>query len=113
MRVPPGNAVLGEHHAGILSQERRGLLGKSAEQVGLQGDENKILQSEAGGALGGAHPPADRVLAVNQGYPLVAHRLKMRAARDDRDVVPGRRELRSEMAANRARAEYADLHSES
>ena len=87
--------------------------GESAEQVGFQGDENKILQSQLGRARGRAHPPADGLVAVDERYPVVAHRLQVRAARDDRHVVPARGELRSEMPADRACAENADPHLDS
>ena len=38
-----------------------------------------------------------------QGEPLLAHGREMRAARDERDIVPGRRESRAEIAADGAR----------
>ena len=92
------------------ADERRAGGGEIAERVGLQRDEDKILQPEARRVGQRAHPAADGALAVDQRYPLVAHRFQMRAARDHRDLVAARGELRGDVPADRAGAEYADLH---
>jgi len=68
------------------------------------------LQTEARYARQRAHAAANRLVAVDQRYPLVAHRFQMRAARDHRDVVAARGELGGDVAADRAGAEDADLH---
>src|SRR5574341_2665181 len=109
--VPPRNAVLGENHRRILAQERESGIRKDPERVRLQGDENKILQTHFFRRIRSSDAAAYHLFTMNQRYPLVAHRVEMRAARHHRHVVPAGGELGRDVTADRAGAEYADSHS--
>jgi len=104
--VPPGDPVLREYHRGVGTEQRPGGVGEDAEQVGLQRDEDRVLHPDALGA----HRSRDDFVTVEQLHTPVFHRLQVRAARDDRDVVPGRGEPGGEVAADRAGAENAYTH---
>jgi hypothetical protein len=111
LRVPPGNAVLHEHEQRIRPRKRRRRLGKRAQPGRFCRDKHHILRSEVGRPVARPHTPRKRALAMPQCNAAGAQRVEIGPARHGRHVVPRRRQLRGEVAADRARAEHAYPHS--
>jgi hypothetical protein len=74
-------------------------------------DKHHILRSEVGRPVARPHTPRKRALAMPQCNAAGAQRVEIGPARHGRHVVPRRRQLRGEVAADRARAEHAYPHS--
>ena len=76
----------------------------------LQSDDHAVLHPEFGGIVRAGRMRDDLLVAFQEPHAVLAHRLEVRAARDEADVRAGLRKLDAQIAADRAGAEDADLH---
>ena len=76
----------------------------------LHGHQHGVLRPEIGRPVGGLHRRHDLLVAGEQREAARADRFEMCAARHDGNLVAGRRQSRREIAADGARAEYANPH---
>ena len=80
--------------------------------VRLHGEDDHVLRPSLGEASGGLDARGDVVGAVGHREPHApgADRLQVRAARDERHVLAGDRELDADVSADRAGTDDAEFH---
>ena len=90
-------------HAAQARQHRRNL-------VRLEPDDHDILDPERRRIFMRGDLHAEGLRRAGERQSALAHGLQVRAARHHPGLEPGAREVRGDHAANRAGADYADLH---
>ena len=108
--VPPGNAVLGEHDGGVVTEQRFQPVGERGDAGRLQGADDDILRAEIGRVVGGLHAGLELIAAHAQRQAVVPHGRQMRPAHHAGNLVAGARQPHRQMAADGARAENTDAH---
>ena len=109
VEVPPRHAVLRWHHRRLGPQQWPHALDDASDLVRLQRQDHVVLHARLGRVFDAARA-CDAALAVDQQRHAVRlHRRQVRAARDQRHVLARERELRAEVAADRARSIDGDL----
>jgi hypothetical protein len=107
---PPGHAVHRRQDQGARADERADALGDRGQRRRLDGDDDEVLDAEGGGIVRGDSRCLERAGRRSQSPAVAPQGFEGRAACDRTDARPiGRREPRADQAADRARADDADL----
>ncbi len=110
VEVPPGQPVLGCHHCSVRPQQRHNGVQGGRHRVRLDREDDVVLRPGIA-AVGDQCGVGDAFYAVLDELEAVSlHRRQVRAARDQRHVRAGQRELRPHVATDGARAEDGDPH---
>ena len=100
--VPPGNAVLGKDHGGVVAQQRFQSGGKRRDPGRLQRRDHDILRTQRRRIVGSLNLAFELGVADPQGQAVFLHRVEMRPAHHAGDVMTGQRQSHREMAADGA-----------
>ncbi len=108
--VPPGNAVLGEDHGGVVAQQRFQPGGEGRDPGRLQRRDHDILRTQRRRIVGGPDLAFEFGVTDPQGQAVFLHRFEMRPAHHAGDVMTGQRQPHRKMAADGARTENTYSH---
>src|SRR6267378_941056 len=112
MEIPVGDAVLHGHDDRVGAEQLRYIAGDGLELMGLYGEDHQLLGARGGAALR-SHDVARQVftaIAEDEPDAAPAHRLQIRAAHDEGDLLTRRRQLRAHVTADGAATDDGDLH---
>src|SRR6266403_903968 len=110
MEIPIGNSIDRGDEARLRSEQRLHRLDYAGDGMRLQANDHKILRPKFSGIVGATRLHHAFFVADQQSKSALAHRGKMRAARDEADVGACARELHAEISTDRAGAVDTDLH---
>ena len=108
-KIPPGNAVLRSQHSGLRSHNRGQIANDSGDLMRLHAENDQILLANVGNSIARLDA-GDEFLAFFDQRQSVPHSRKMRASDDDAHVLARTGKFGGQQAADRAGANYANLH---
>jgi hypothetical protein len=100
--VPPGNAVLGEHHGGVVAEQRRQAGDETWQRVGLQRRNHDILRPQRRRIVGCADFRREFSVAHAKRQAFRLYRLQMRPPHHAGHLMPGQRQPHRKMTADGA-----------
>ena len=108
--VPPGDAVLGGQHEALGPERAGDVGGDRPDLMRLHAENDEILRPHFGDLVGREDTRGDAVALLLKDKAIGANGGQMRPARDHADLFPGMGKFGGQQAANRPRADHADLH---
>ncbi|MNT14160.1 hypothetical protein D3C72_1491540 [compost metagenome] len=110
VEIPVRNAVDAGDDRGFRPQQRLHLVHHARHGMRLEGDEHIVLVSELARIAGAAHLGHALLAVDQQPDTMFLHCREMGAARDEADLRPRARQLRPDIAADRACAVDTHFH---
>lgn len=110
VEIPPGDAVLGGDHRGVLLEQR--CHQRPARRVGirLEAEEHIVDRADVLGPVGGVHPCGEITARAEHPYSVLSHGREMRPAGDEMNVGTRPVEGGSDIGADRSGADDCDFH---
>ena len=108
--VPPGNAVLREHHGGVVAEQRCQAGCECADTGGVQRADDDVLRAKRRRIVGRLDVCRELDVTDAKRQAVCLHGFQMRPAHHAGHLMPGQCEPHRKMAADGADAEDTDAH---